>query len=142
MYATLPRQIVHRDFDGSNALLEDNRITGILDFEFAARDLRAGELAAPLMQFSRNARDTVPDWEPIRAFAAGYRARIALSRDEIEAVPDLTRLWRASTLVHREGKRRRGQADMADVVARARGLLRIDAWLATEGELLVDALIG
>ena len=40
LYATLPQQLAHEDFDPSNVLMEGARVTGVLDFEFCARDLR------------------------------------------------------------------------------------------------------
>ena len=40
LYQTAPVQIVHRDYDQSNILMEGNSVTGILDFEFSGPDLR------------------------------------------------------------------------------------------------------
>lgn len=37
MYQSLPRQIVHGDFDASNVFMEGGRVTGVLDFEFPAQ---------------------------------------------------------------------------------------------------------
>lgn len=45
LYRTLPLQVIHGDFINRNALMQQGRITGALDFEFCARDLRALDLA-------------------------------------------------------------------------------------------------
>jgi homoserine kinase type II len=48
LYTALPQQILHRDYDPSNILVEGTRVTGVLDFEFCGRDLRVGDLAFSL----------------------------------------------------------------------------------------------
>jgi homoserine kinase type II len=40
LYATLPMQTIHGDYITPNILVESDRVVGILDFEFATRDLR------------------------------------------------------------------------------------------------------
>jgi homoserine kinase type II len=135
LYETLPLQIVHRDFDFSNVLMAAGRVTGILDFEFARPDVRALDLAIALSAAGG------PDWsanhQRIAAFFAGYQDRLSLTRVEVEALPDLMRLFRVGVLIHREGRHRQGQARETDVLARARALLRVDKWLREHGEEVV-----
>lgn len=40
LYKTLPIQTIHADYIAPNILVECDRVVGILDFEFATRDLR------------------------------------------------------------------------------------------------------
>lgn len=129
LYASLPRQTVHRDFDGTNVLMEGVRVTGILDFEFARPDLRAIDFAYALYAFTHPVWDTHPEVALVSAFAAGYRERVRLMPAEIEAVPDLMRLYRMVSLIHRAGRHRQGLAHREAVLSRAQALLRLDAWL-------------
>lgn len=142
LYSSLPRQIVHRDFDASNILMEGDRVTGVLDFEFAGPDLRALDLARSLSQFTISPWSSPEGWSWVIAFVTGYRTRIELTSDEINALPDMMRLCRAMSLVHREGRRRQGLATEADVLARARALLMQEEWLDERREDLLQLLRG
>jgi len=137
LYGSLPQQIVHRDFDGSNVLIEGARVTGVLDFEFAHPDLRAVDFAYALYGFTVGTWGTEEGEELIGACAAGYRDRVQLTPAEIEALPDLIRLYRMVSLIHREGRRRLGQAREEAVLTRVDMLLRLDTWLREHrGELV------
>src|SRR5439155_22894601 len=46
--SSLPLQIVHGDFGYINVLLEGDKVTGLLDFEFAEPDMRAADLACAI----------------------------------------------------------------------------------------------
>ncbi len=140
MYQSLPQQIVHRDFDASNVLMEGERVTGVLDFEFAGPDLRAFDLARSLSLFRVSPWSSPEGWHGVTAFVTGYRERVDLTPGEIDALPDLMRLYRVMSLVHREGRRRQGLASEADVLARAMALLRQDAWLRAQRRNLVRLL--
>lgn len=48
LYRSLPQQVIHGDFVARNALMQEGRVTGVLDFEFCAHDLRAMDLAIAL----------------------------------------------------------------------------------------------
>lgn len=48
LYATLPRQVLHRDYDPGNILLDHQHVTAVLDFEFAGRDVRILDLCVAL----------------------------------------------------------------------------------------------
>jgi len=140
LYSSLPRQIVHRDFDASNILMEGDRVTGVLDFEFAGPDLRVLDLARSLSQFTISPWSSPEGWSWVIAFVIGYRAHMELMSGEIDALPDMMRLYRAMSLVHREGRRRQGLATEADVLARARALLMQEEWLRERREDLLQLL--
>jgi len=129
LYQSLPRQIVHRDYDASNVLIDEGRVTGVLDFEFAGRDLRAIDLARCLCQFTTAPWSHPEGWRRMIAFISGYHERVTLRADEVDALPDLMRLYQIVSLIHREGRRRQGLASETDVQARADALLRQDRWL-------------
>ncbi|GHO98789.1 hypothetical protein KSF_088370 [Reticulibacter mediterranei] len=48
LYGHLPQQLVHRDYDPSNLLMKDQRVTAVLDFEFAGIDLRIMDVCVAL----------------------------------------------------------------------------------------------
>ena len=140
LYQSLPQQIVHRDFDASNVLMEGGRVTGVLDFEFAGPDLRAFDLARSLSLFTVSPWSSPEGWQRVASFVLGYRAQVEFTPGEVEALPDLMRLYRTVSLVHREGHRRQGLANEADVLARAMALLWQDEWLRAQRRNLVRIL--
>ena len=130
LYRSLPQQIVHGDFDTSNVLMEGDRVTGVLDFESASPHVRAFDLARGLSPFTISPWSDPAGRQRAAAFAAGYRERVELTPEELEALPGLMRLYRVISLIHREGRRRQGFASEADVLARVMALLQQDEWLA------------
>lgn len=137
----LAGQIVHRDFDASNVLTVDGRISAVLDFEFARPDIRAIDLATGLAAFGGAGWDPAKD-HPRLAFAEGYLARLPLTHPELEAMPELMLLIRAGSLLHRAARQQMGTASPEDVLARAQALLRRALWLEQHGAALVQALLG
>jgi len=133
LYQSLPCQIVHRDYAASNVLIDGKRVTGVLDFEFAGRDLRAIDLARSLCQFTAVPWSHPEGWRRVIAFINGYRERVTLRADEVDALPDLMRLYRIVSLIHRERRRRQRLASATDVQARADALLQPHEWLRCGG---------
>ncbi len=127
LYATLPRQVVHRGFDGTDLLMDGGRVIAILDFEFAAPDLRALDLAVALTQFTRILTEV--GRRRAGAFVRAYMAAFPLTPAEMAALPDLMRLFRSVSLIAREGRRQQGRAGGRDVQGRAERLLHLDTWL-------------
>jgi Ser/Thr protein kinase RdoA (MazF antagonist) len=41
----LPRSVIHGDFNGGNLLFRNQKLTGVLDFDFAHPDLRVVDIA-------------------------------------------------------------------------------------------------
>lgn len=112
----LPRQLVHRDLDSSNLLMAAGRITGVLDFEAACPDLRAFDLAISTMTFSTETTMR-------QAFVSSYTEVLPLHPEELDALPALMVVYRAMSLISREGRRRQGHASEGAVVARARSFV-------------------
>lgn len=124
LYATLPLQIIHGDYDPSNILTEGNRVTGVLDFEFSGPDLRAMDLVVALSWWPHSFWDSGKEWEIIGSFGQGYASRIALTLREIEALPILFCLRAVASLVHRLGRFRQGLEREADILNRVKSTLR------------------
>ncbi|MGH3148569.1 MAG: phosphotransferase, partial [Rubrobacter sp.] len=125
------------DLFRGNVLLLGDRVSGVLDFEFSSPDLRAMDFAVGLFAFGVSARNVEGGWPPIEAFAAGYRRRVALSPEEIGALPMLLRLREAVTLVHWAGRLRQGLTTEGELARRSGDMLELDGWLSRYGEELV-----
>ncbi|MGH2535438.1 MAG: phosphotransferase [Thermomicrobiales bacterium] len=136
--ARLPAQLIHGDFYRGNVLMRGNRVSGILDFEFASPGPRAMDLAVAIRGFSDADWGTDPSWQIVEALAAGYRRRVALTSAEIEALPTLLLLREATSWVHWVGRCRQGLTTPADIVHRAHDLLRLDDHLRAHGVELIE----
>ena len=99
LYATLPIQTIHADYITPNILVENDRVVGILDFEFATRDLRLLDYLSSLDQFASFPWKEARFEEIVRAFSMGYRACSSLTVAEMKAAIAVWKLQRASTLV-------------------------------------------
>lgn len=136
LYHRLPQQIIHADLFASNVLMRGDRVSGILDFEFASPDLRAMDVAVGVWAFGVSAWDPDDQWPLIRSFAEGYRRRLVLNGEEIAALPILLRLREAMSLVHWMGRLQQGLTTEQDIARRADNLLQLDEWLHTNGQKL------
>ncbi len=104
LYACLPQQLLHLDYDPANIFMQDQRVTAVFDFEFAGIDLRVMELCVALSWWPVNLMGTGKEWEMMDAFAAAYTADFPLDKEELHAIPDVLRLRDAGSLVHRMGR--------------------------------------
>ncbi|MGE5676010.1 MAG: phosphotransferase enzyme family protein [Mycobacterium leprae] len=142
LYARLPRQLIHADPARANVLLADNRVTGILDFEFAAPDRRLIDFLAVLYTFGAGLRDELDPWPLMEAAARGYAAFSPLTAFEIEAVPTIWRLSRMVSLLHWAGRERAGLSPQAATVERVESTAAFDQWLAAHEERLQANLLA
>jgi homoserine kinase type II len=144
LYAALPRQVIHWDFEPTNVLMVDGRVAAVLDFEFATPDLRAMDVARGLHAWTRGALPGGRAWGAAGAFAAGYGERAALTPAEAAGVPTLLLLGQVAVFVHWAQRGRRGAVPAgapADWLARsAAALLRLGDWLARSGADLTGRL--
>jgi len=129
--AGLPRQMIHGDLLYGNVLAEDGRITGILDFEFAAPDTRAMEAAICLTQFV-DAKGLSPFAEP---FLKGFGENRKLTGPEVCALPLLLELRFLVGFLHHLGRSFIGAAAVEPAMRRLEWLIRATDWIRSrEGE--------
>lgn len=106
----LPRGIIHGDLFRDNVLVDNGRITGVLDFFHATRDLLAWDIAITLNDWA--VHDGRGDPERRQALLDGYESERPLSSEEAEMLPGLQRAAAArfwlSRLVSVEHRRSRG----------------------------------
>jgi homoserine kinase type II len=140
LYAALPRQLSHEDFAPDNVLMEGARITGVLDFEFCARDLRPMDLTVALSWWPGDRFGSGEEWPVLRAFACGYARHVLLDPEEIAAIPALFRLRAYTSVIHRLGRQRQGLSPLAAVVSRAHAAVAREDWLRAHSAQLVESV--
>jgi homoserine kinase type II len=140
LYATLPQQLVHEDFDPGNVLMEGTRVSGVLDFEFCARDLRAMDLAVALTWWPARHYGTGAEWPVIAAFSHGYARYLTLTDGELQALPMLFHLRAYTSLIHRLGRARQSLSTLDEALARAEAAIAREDWLAANGARLIDTV--
>lgn len=87
----LPHSAIHGDLFRDNALFFDGKLSGIIDFGFAATDALAYDLAITVNDWCIDAESEL-DAERTRALIDAYQAVRPLTDDEREAWPLLLRL--------------------------------------------------
>lgn len=138
-FPSLPRQVIHGDYLPSNTLHVGNRLTGVVDFEFAGPDARAMDVASGLY-FCLRVWEGDDPWLRGTAFCRGYSQAGRLADAEWAALPWLMRLrnavskifWLGKSLA--EGRAERQVLEMGDLEG-------FNRWL-TENEARVLALFG
>ncbi|GCE09717.1 phosphotransferase enzyme family protein [Dictyobacter aurantiacus] len=139
LYESLPQQLLHRDLDTSNILFdEQEHVTAVLDFEFAARDIRALDLSVSLTWWPVSRLGTGNEWEIIDSLGRSYMDVLPLEEDELRAIPAMMRMRQFASLQHRIGRYQDGletDAAIQDNIAFA--LWRLD-WLESQQETLIE----
>jgi homoserine kinase type II len=138
--ATLPIQTIHADYITPNILVENDRVVGILDFEFATRDLRLLDYFSSLSQFASFPWKEILFEDIIRAFSTGYRAYSSLTIAEMKAAISTWNLQRASSLVYWTGWSIEGKVSRQKVVDTVLETLQFETWLKLNQNKLIDAL--
>lgn len=103
----LPAHVIHADLFPDNVLMLSDRVTGLIDFYFAASDFRAFDLAITHAAWTFSADGNHCDPALARALMRGYASNVSLSDAEVAALPLLARgaslrflLTRAHDWVH------------------------------------------
>jgi len=138
LYAHLPQQLLHLDYDPANIFMQDHRVTAVFDFEFAGIDLRVIKLCVALSWWPVNLMGTGREWEMMDAFAAAYTANFPLSEEELRALPDMLRLRDAGSLVYRMARYFSGRETVATMQQRVEHSLWREAWLVANRETLLQ----
>ncbi|ARU63304.1 hypothetical protein CBW65_21690 [Tumebacillus avium] len=138
LYDALPRQLIHRDYTKGNTLLAARNVTGVLDFEFCARDLRALDLAIGLGEGPANQMwGTGAEWVWLENFARGYASEHCLTAAEVDALPMLMRLRRAYFLLHFAGRCLEGLDSTGWLRGIVDWVLDLENWMEQHAEELI-----
>lgn len=105
--ADLPAHVIHADLFPDNVLMLGDRVTGLIDFYFAASDFRAYDLAITHAAWTFSADASAFDPVLAQALMRGYTREVALTDAEFAVLPTLARgaalrflLTRAHDWVH------------------------------------------
>jgi homoserine kinase type II len=134
-YRSLPWQICHNDVTPNNVLIEDQRVSAVLDFEFMSPAARALDVAMALRTTMR-IWETPEPWPVVEQFLAGYSRSIRLTEDEIMALPLLLRLRAALPIVWWVG-RQQGLDRVPSLIENLRTLVN---WLNRYEEPFLDCV--
>lgn len=137
LYGQLPRQMTHGDFTHGNVLMEGDRVTGVLDFEFSAWALRVMDYAIGIGGGPKSLRSGWEDWDVLASFSRGYFAHHHLTEEELEALPDLIRLRRAYFVLRFAERYRLGLETAEQVRGMTWWALNAEDWLEENGAELV-----
>ncbi|MCY7282861.1 MAG: phosphotransferase [Cyanobacteria bacterium CAN_BIN43] len=138
MYTTLPVQTIHADYLSPHVLLESNRVVGVLDFEFATKDLRLWDYICGLDHFALFPWQEKTQWQLVQAFSAGYSEQVSLTRQEAEALTLAWRLQRASSIVYWTGWLREGKVTHQSVVKAVTETLLLEDWFEDNATKLLN----
>ncbi len=138
LYQTLPVQTIHADYLSFNILLEENQVVGILDFEFATRDLRLVDYICGLDDYAMFPWRQDPRWEFLEAFSAGYAEHILLTHQEVELMITAWRLQRVSSIIYWAGWLREEKVTYQKVVDAVTDTLLFDDWLEDNATKLLS----
>src|SRR3546814_10187354 len=83
----LPAHVIHADLFPDNVLMLGDRVTGLIDFYFAASDFRAYDLVITHSSWAFSADGSECDPARARALMRGYASEISLTAAEIAALP-------------------------------------------------------
>jgi homoserine kinase type II len=142
LYIRLPQQLIHRDYDYSNILVENHQVTAVLDFEFAAPDLRVFDVCVALSWWPINVMGTGKEWSIIDTFGAAYVSHFPLLEEELLAIPALLRLRDATSLVYRIGRYFAGQETDTRIQHRIQHSLWREAWLSAHQNQLLEHVMS
>jgi Ser/Thr protein kinase RdoA (MazF antagonist) len=137
LYQSLPQQIIHRDYDQSNILMEGDSVTGVLDFEFCGYDLRILDLAYALSHWPDGLWNTGREWLVINAFGQGYLQRQKLALEELEVLPRVFRLRATTSLFFRLGRYAQGVETQESLIDHIQETLKSETWLRMNAEELL-----
>lgn len=133
IYTSLPMQLTHGDFALGNVLMRVGRVRGVLDFEYAGRNVRAAELAGALRQvLTKGSRERL--WRPV---LHGYLTTLSLDPAEIAALPALVLLQSAVIVVWWAGRRAEGHTTAEALAGHVAHALSVRDWIGAHSTLLV-----
>lgn len=138
----LPQQIVHRDYGPGNVLMAEERVTAILDFEFAAVDRRIFDLCVAISWWPVRLMGTGQEWELIDAFGQAYITLFPLIETELRVLPSTLRMRDTTSLIYRMGRYLAGLETKQTIQERVQHSLWREAWLTAHSETLLRHVLA
>jgi homoserine kinase type II len=136
--AEMPVQLIHADLHSDNVLAAGSSVTGVLDFEFAAADWRAMDVAVGLSKYLAAKGDIAA---AVKAWVLGYASGGGeLTDTECEAMAGLVKLRILSNVVYFAGRAHAGEDDLAALTSRVATYAARCNWLTENGPWLAAIL--
>lgn len=132
----LPKALIHGDLHYDNVLVENGKVTGLLDFEFAAFDWRAMELAICLSKYA--GEEQAMDY--FDKFISGYVQKGVLTPQEIEVIPDLINLRILSNVVYFVGRHLGGEDDISSLTKRIANYCARVEWVKANAQNIRNSI--
>lgn len=130
----LPMQLIHGDLHYDNVLVQGGLVTGVLDFEFCARDWRAMDLAICLSKYASEANAM----EYFTLIIQGYRQFVQLTSVEVSAIGDLIILRILSNIVYFVGRAAAGEDNIATLTSRLDAYMKRIEWLRAHRQDIIN----
>jgi homoserine kinase type II len=137
-YQSLPVQLIHGDLHYDNVLVQDGKVTALLDFEFASFDWRALELAICLSKYAGEEPDATPYFDD---FISGYAKHGILTKAEAEAIPDLINLRILSNVVYFVGRAISGEDNISSITTRIQNYERRVTWVKENSKAIIGRIV-
>jgi Ser/Thr protein kinase RdoA (MazF antagonist) len=137
-YQDLPVQLIHGDLHYDNVLIDNDKVSALLDFEFASFDWRALELAIGLSKYAGEEPDSMPYFDD---YIDGYAETGILTRPEAEAIPDLINLRILSNVVYFVGRHLAGEDDISSITTRIENYARRVDWVKNNANVIVQRIV-
>ncbi|MGH2507592.1 MAG: phosphotransferase [Ktedonobacteraceae bacterium] len=134
----VPQQILHRDCGPGNVLMAEERVTAILDFEFADTDRRLFDLCVAISWWPVRLMGTGQEWELIDAFGQAYTKLFPLTAEELRHLPSALRMRDTTSLIYRIGRYLAGLESKQTIQERVEHSLWREAWLMAHHETLLS----
>eukprot|EP01036_Dinobryon_divergens_P031397 gene31397-40787_t len=131
-----PKQLIHGDLHYDNVLVEDDKVSGLLDFEFCAFDWRAMELAVCLSKYAGE-KDAASYFGE---FLSGYGEFSRLTAAEAAVIPDLVNLRILSNVVYFVGRALAGEDSLDSLITRADTYATRVQWIKNNRQAIVDLI--
>ena len=119
-----------------SVLVKDGKVTGLLDFEFAAVDYRAMELAVCLSKYAGEPKAK----EYFGQFIDGFMQHAHLTDEEIEAIPTLVNLRILSNVAYFVGRKLAGEDDISSITTRLENYMTRVDWVYANAEAIISKL--
>jgi homoserine kinase type II len=138
VYQSLPIQLIHGDLHYDNVLVQDGKVTALLDFEFASFDWRAMELAICLSKYAGEEPEAMPYFDD---FIKGFAKHGKLTMAEAKAIPDLINLRILSNIVYFVGRHIAGEDNISSITSRIQNYERRVNWVKSNGDAISGRII-
>lgn len=138
-YRSLQVQLIHGDLHYDNVLVQDGKVTALLDFEFASFDWRALEIAIGLSKYAGEEPNAMPYFEE---YISGYATTGILTKEEAQAVPDLINLRILSNIVYFVGRHIAGEDNISSITTRIENYARRVDWVKEHKDEIVQMIVN